>query len=132
MTDEALIDVAKSAREHAYSPFSGFAVGAALLDQQGRLFSGCNVENLSFGLTMCAERVALGAAVSSGSSAFEVIAIISDSAEPVVPCGACRQVLAEFAPRLRIVSSNLHGARAEFHLDLLLPSPNQGILRRST
>lgn len=116
------------ARSHAYSPYSGFAVGAALLGVDGSLFTGCNVENISFGLTMCAERVAVGRAVASGIRNFARLAIASDSAVPVVPCGACRQVLAEFSPGLRILSTTTRGERTEFRLDILLPSARLGIL----
>jgi cytidine deaminase len=93
------------------------------------MFKGCNVENISFGLTMCAERVAIGQAIAAGVTDFAAIAIASDSSEPVVPCGACRQVLAEFAPNLRVLSSTLSGASCEFSLAVLLPAPAQGILR---
>ena len=123
-----LIDEARRARENAYAAYSKFKVGAALIDCRGRTFVGCNIENVSFGLTICAERVALGSAIAAGSTEFQVIAIVSDSAEPVVPCGACRQVLAEFAPSLRVISSNLAGQTTEFSLSTLLPSPRQGIL----
>jgi len=128
MTGAELLGISNRVRSEAYAPYSRFAVGAALLASDGQVFTGCNVENISFGLTMCAERVAVGSAVASGSKQFELLAIVSDSAEPVVPCGACRQVLAEFAPDLRIVVSNLAGETAEFRLTELLPSPRQGIL----
>ena len=123
-----LITAARTARESAYAPYSSFAVGAALLDADGRTFVGCNVENVSFGLTMCAERVAVGSAVAAGATNFDAIAVVSDSAEPVVPCGACRQVLAEFSPSLRVISATINGSVTEFSLASLLPSPRQGIL----
>lgn len=129
MTDEDLQEQAQAARLKAYVPYSQFAVGAALLATDGRVFTGCNVENISYGLTMCAERVAIGKAVAAGATTFQAIAITSDSATPVVPCGACRQVLAEFAPALRILSTTAAGQKAEFHLSVLLPAPAQGILR---
>lgn len=129
MTEPDLIAAARKARNHAYAPYSGFAVGAALLARDGRVFTGCNVENLSFGLTMCAERVAVGAAIASGVSDFQLLALTSDSTMPVVPCGACRQVLAEFAPNLRTLSSTLAGTSEKFDLGTLLPSPRQGILK---
>lgn len=129
MTEADLIAAAREARNQAYAPYSGFAVGAALLATDGRVFTGCNVENLSFGLTMCAERVAVGAAIASGISNFQQLALSSDSIMPVVPCGACRQVLAEFAPNLRIVSSTFAGSSEKFDLAMLLPSPSQGILK---
>ena len=126
--DISLLDAATAARERAYVPHSQFAVGAGLKLANGDVVTGCNVENISFGLTMCAERVAVGSAVAGGNRQFEMLAIVADSEEPVVPCGACRQVLAEFNPSLRILSANLHGATADFRLDELLPLPRQGIL----
>jgi len=128
MNDDDLVSAASNARNQAYSLYSHFAVGAALLDSSGKVFVGCNVENISFGLTMCAERVALGSAISAGSRKFTCIAIVSDSKEPVSPCGACRQVLAEFAPNLRIISANLVGDRAHLELTHLLPRASTGIL----
>ena len=128
MNGSNLIPIATRARAHAYAPYSSFTVGAALLAADGGIFTGCNVENVSFGLTMCAERVAVGSALAAGSTAFETIAIVSDSTEPVVPCGACRQVMAEFAPGLRIISATTNGITTEFNLADLLPSPRQGIL----
>ena len=128
MTDDQLLARAAEARLQAYAPYSGFGVGAALWTMDDQLFLGANVENISFGLTMCAERVAVGAAVCCGASEFERLAIVADSTEPVVPCGACRQVLAEFAPDLQIVTSTLAGKTAQFHLKELLPRPKQGIL----
>ncbi|MDQ3119662.1 MAG: cytidine deaminase [Verrucomicrobiota bacterium] len=127
--DQELLAAAHSAREFAYAPYSRFKVGAALLLEDGRVVCGANIENISFGLTICAERVAVGAAVLCGCTAFERLALFSDSDEPVVPCGACRQVLAEFAPELGIVSQGLKGKVSEFNLGYLLPSPRQGILR---
>ena len=121
-------EAAATVRNHAYAPYSKFSVGAALLTSANRIFSGCNVENISFGLTMCAERVALGAALAAGERNFCLLTLVADSDEPIVPCGACRQVLAEFSPSLRIVSSNLSGQKAEFRLDQLLPMVRQGIL----
>lgn len=128
MIDDALVDLASKAREAAYAPYSHFAVGAALETADGSVFTGCNVENLSFGLTICAERVALGAAVAAGHRQFRCVAIVSDSKEPVSPCGACRQMLAEFAPDLRILSANLSGDREELSLTHLLPRAATGIL----
>lgn len=128
MTDPRLLDASADARAKAYAPYSTFAVGAALLTDDGRVFTGCNVENVSYGLTMCAERVAVGSAVTHGAVNFRALALTSDSKEPVVPCGACRQVLAEFAPNLRILSSTVSGESAEFRLEVLLPAARQGIL----
>ena len=129
MNSDSLLQAARAARVTAYAPYSNFKVGAALRTTDGTVFTGCNVENVSFGLTMCAERVALGSAVQAGAMAFDKLALISESAEPVVPCGACRQVLAEFSPELRIVSGTLAGVTAEFELATLLPKPHQGILK---
>ncbi len=114
MTDIELIRTATDAARHAYCPYSGFPVGAALLTRDGRVFTGVNVENASFGLTICAERNAVGAAVAAGAQEFDTIAIAADGhgAEPVTPCGACRQVLAEFGPpRLRILTASIHPPR---------------------
>lgn len=112
----------------AYAPYSGFRVGAALLTSAGDVFLGCNIENVSYGLTICAERGAVSAAVAAGAMGFTRIAIAADSTEPIVPCGACRQVLAEFNPELEIVSTTVSGKVAEFSLAELLPRPRQGIL----
>lgn len=124
----SLISEARAAREHAYAPYSRFAVGAALRTKTGRVFRGCNVENLSFGLTICAERNALFAAVAAGEREFDVIAIVADSKEPVTPCGACRQVLAEFGVDLPVCSANLENATYEAPLRELLPRAKEGIL----
>ena len=129
MSEEALFKVAEEARLCAYAPYSDFSVGAALELVDGRIFAGCNVENVSYGLTMCAERVALGAAVAAGNRDFSCLALVSDSTEPVLPCGACRQVLAEFSPALRILSRTVSGLSGSFMLSELLPKPRQGILQ---
>lgn len=131
MDPSSLIRAAKQVRESAHAPYSGFAVGAALLCGDGSVFTGCNVENLSFGLTMCAERVAVGAAIAAGKREFHCIAIAADSDEVISPCGACRQVLAEFNSGLTIFSANLSGKMREFSLELLLPRASTGILNRS-
>jgi cytidine deaminase len=128
MNLESLVEQARKARTHAYAPYSHFSVGAALLVKSGRVFTGCNVENLSFGLTICAERAAVCAAVAAGETHFEALAVVSDSVHPVTPCGACRQVLAEFAADLPICSENLQGERFESTLAELLPRPKAGIL----
>ena len=123
-----LRDVALEARLRAYAPYSSFLVGAALRLTSGEVVSGCNVENLSFGLTMCAERVCVGKAIAQGEKSFQALAIVADTETPIVPCGACRQVLAEFAPTLVITSWTLAGQSQEFSLADLLPLPKQGIL----
>ena len=130
MDYSSLIQAAKQARENAHAPYSGFFVGAALLCADGSIFTGCNVENLSFGLTMCAERVAVGAAIAAGTTDFRCIAIVADSDEVISPCGACRQVLAEFHPTLRVISANLFGKSEEFSLEVLLPRASTGILNK--
>ncbi len=100
----ALLDRARQARAHAYAPYSRFPVGAALLADDGRVFTGCNVENASYGLANCAERVAVGKAVSEGARAFTAIAVIGpEDVQPCAPCGACRQVLYEFGPDLPVI-----------------------------
>ncbi|MEO8353379.1 MAG: cytidine deaminase [Chthoniobacteraceae bacterium] len=123
-----LLEAAKASRENAYAPYSKFTVGAAIRARDGRIFSGCNVENLSFGLTICAERNAVFAAVAAGVRDFSSIAIVADSKTPVTPCGACRQVLAEFNLDLEICCANLEGERFESTLAALLPRPREGIL----
>lgn len=128
MSSEQLVQMAIDARLKAYAPYSGFKVGAALQAASGEVFTGGNVENVSYGLTICAERVAVGSAIQAGVTEFEQMAIVSDSAEPVVPCGACRQVLAEFCPDLPIISRTVSGLTAEFTLGALFPKPRQGIL----
>ncbi|MFU8893959.1 MAG: cytidine deaminase [Luteolibacter sp.] len=129
MSENDLIGAAWQVRERAYAPYSKFKVGAALLADDGRVFTGCNVENLSFGLTNCAERVAIGNAVAAGACGFDAIFVVADTAEPVSPCGACRQVMAEFGVK-RIVLAN-RSSREEFTLEELLPRACTGILDRS-
>lgn len=130
MDQSSLICVAREARKNAHATYSGFAVGAALLSEDGSVFTGCNVENLSFGLTMCAERVAVGSAVAAGHRKFQCLAIVADTEEVLGPCGACRQVLAEFRPDLKIFAANLRGRVEEFSLDVLLPRASKGILNK--
>ena len=125
---DSLVDAAWSAREQAYAPYSKFAVGAALLAAEGRIFVGCNVENLSFGLSNCAERVAVATAVAAGAREFLAVAVVADTDVPVSPCGACRQVLSEFGVGRVMVASR--GERLEFGLEELLPRASAGILNR--
>ena len=122
MTDDELVALAAQARRHAYAPYSHFAVGAALLAQSGRVYSGANVENASYGLSVCAERVAVWKAVAEGERAFTAIAVVTENG--VSPCGACRQVLAEFAgdpQSLRLIVADAQGHRRTFTLAELLP-----------
>lgn len=128
ITVEDLIKRAIEVRSRAYAKYSNFPVGAALLTSDNEIFTGCNVENISFGLTMCAERVAIGNAIQAGKIAFSRIAIAADSKQPVIPCGACRQVMAEFNPELLISMTNLEGVTEEHSLATLLPKSSQGIL----
>lgn len=117
---DALLEQAQAAMEKAYAPYSGFRVGAALLCADGNVVTGCNVENSSYSLTICAERNALFAAVNQGKRDFLAIAIYVDSDEMFPPCGACRQVLAEFSPRLQILYANRLGSISS-DLESLLP-----------
>ena len=128
METEDLLSAATKARERAYAPYSRFAVGAALLTKKGHVFTGCNVENLSFGLTIGAERNAVFAAVAAGEREFVKIGIVADSRSPVTPCGACRQVLAEFCEDMKIACANLDGLKFESTLADLLPRAKAGIL----
>lgn len=128
MSNLKLIEAAAQARACAYVPYSKFSVGAALLTRSGKVFSGCNVENISLGLTICAERAAVTAAIAGGQRDFVAIAVVTDSHEPAVPCGGCRQVLAEFNTSIKIITSTVGGTTQEFSLADLLPRPKQGIL----
>ncbi|QAA75992.1 MAG: Cytidine deaminase [Candidatus Bipolaricaulis sibiricus] len=121
MDESRLVAAAVEARRRAYAPYSGFPVGAALLSKGGRLFTGCNVENASYGLTVCAERVALFKAVSEGVREFEAIAVACGDG-PCSPCGACRQALYEFAPDLKVILADAEGRSWEVtSLPELLP-----------
>ena len=123
-----LIQAASGARRQAYAPYSNFAVGAAVQCKSGNVFVGSNIENISYGLTICAERIAMGSAVAAGEREFVAIAVVADTTEPIVPCGACRQFLAEFAPDLIIVSATVRGDQKVENLSHLLPDPKRGIL----
>lgn len=117
---QKLMDCAIKARENAYSPYSHFAVGAALLCEDGTLFEGCNIENASYGLTNCAERTAIFKAVSEGHTKFKALAVVADTEGPCAPCGACRQVMAEFKIPL-IIMGNLMGNIKIVTIEELLP-----------
>ena len=130
MERENLVLAAWRARDAAHAPYSKFAVGATLLAVDGRVFSGCNVENLSYGLTMCAERVAIGAAIAAGAREFREVVVVADTAVPISPCGACRQVLAEFGVPVAVIANRTE--QLEFRLEELLPRASAGILDRGT
>lgn len=117
---QKLMDCAIKARENAYSPYSHFAVGAALLCEDGTLYEGCNIENASYGLTNCAERTAIFKAVSEGHTTFKALAVVADTEGPCAPCGACRQVMAEFKIPL-IIMGNLMGNIKIVTIEELLP-----------
>jgi cytidine deaminase len=119
---ESLLAAAREARERAWCPYSKFRVGVALLTESGLIFSGCNVENASFGLTICAERTAAVKAVSEGHHVFTAMAVVTASDKPLLPCGACRQFLAEFGLDLPIVAEGTGGTRIETSLRDLLPA----------
>jgi len=116
-----LIEKAKKAREKAYTPYSEFQVGAAVLNTDGKIFTGCNIENASFGLAVCAERVAIFKAISEGSTNFEAIAVIGDTDKPCSPCGACRQVISEFGENITLIMANLKGNVKVKKIKQLLP-----------
>ena len=121
MDEQDLIDAALTVRKNAYCRYSNYYVGAALLDDNGKLHVGCNVENASFPVTLCAERVALGAAVASGATSLVRLFLVSDAETPIAPCGMCRQALAEFAPALEVESEGRTGGRMSWTLGALLP-----------
>jgi cytidine deaminase len=118
---DRLRQAAEAARRNAWAPYSGFHVGAALETGGGAVFTGCNVENASYGLTNCAERVAIGAAIAAGARDFRRVVIVSDAQGPAAPCGACRQVLAEFGSGLEVVSYGTDGTRSVWLIEELLP-----------
>jgi cytidine deaminase len=118
---QQLLDQARRAREHAYAPYSHFTVGAAVLTAAGEIYSGGNIENASLGATICAERVAIFAAVAAGYSDLTALAIVADTPEPVAPCGLCRQVLAEFNPDCPVLMANTAGRWRLANLNELLP-----------
>ena len=120
MNTDELATLACEARRRAYAPYSHFSVGAALLTRSGKVFTGANVENASFGLSICAERVAAFKAVSEGEREFEAIAVVTQNGAS--PCGACRQVLAEFGPEMRVILADLEGHRSEWKVRDLLPA----------
>src|SRR5437660_3841736 len=118
-----LVAAARRAREHAHAAFSKFKVGAALETADGAVITGCNVENATYGLTICAERVAMFKAISEGHRSFTRIAVVADTDEPTPPCGACRQILWEFGGDLEVVLANLRAEKGTYRLTQLLPLP---------
>lgn len=121
--DDSLIAAARAAREHAHAPFSKFRVGAAVRTKAGRIFSGCNIENSSYGLTLCAERIAIFKALSEGEREFNAIAVVTDSDALTPPCGACRQIIWEFCGDVPVILANLRGKIERERSLNLLPRP---------
>ncbi len=122
-TDAELVNAARAARERAFAPYSKFKVGAALETDDGLVVTGCNVENSTYGLTVCAERVAVLKAVSEGRRAFRRIAVVADTRDPTPPCGPCRQILWEFCGDIEIILANLTDETGRYRLKDLLPLP---------
>lgn len=124
MNWEPLVQAARTARERSYSPYSEFAVGAAVLTDDGTIFSGCNLENRCFGLALCAERSAFAAAIAAGHRRFAAVVVVADASPPATPCGMCRETMAEFCgPDLPLLLVNLNGGRRELKLGELFPFP---------
>ncbi len=123
---QKLINKAEEARLNAYAPYSKFTVGSAVMTKEGVIFTGCNIENASLGLSICAERVAIYKAVSSGYKSFKALAIIGDTEEPCTPCGACRQVMLEFSPDMEVIMTNLNQKIKITKAKELLPDIFQG------
>src|ERR1700683_5021898 len=118
---DALISAALQARENAHAPYSRFKVGAALEDANGRIHTGCNVENATYGLSVCAERIAVFKAISEGAGGFKRVAVVADTETLTPPCGACRQILWEFCGDVEIVLANLAGKTETLRLGTLFP-----------
>jgi len=123
VSERRLVSAARAGRRRAHAPYSGFKVGAALETEDGTLITGCNVENATYGLTVCAERVAMFKAISEGHRRFRRIAVVADTAAPTPPCGACRQILWEFAGDIEVVMANTTKVTARLRLADLLPLP---------
>jgi cytidine deaminase len=123
MPDDPLLNAALAARGNAWAPFSNFLVGAALEDESGRIFTGCNVENATYGLSVCAERTAVLKAISEGARKFRRVAVAADTDTLTPPCGACRQILWEFCGDVELTLVNLHGKTETFQLRDLFPRP---------
>ena len=118
-----MLAAARAVRRKAHAPYSRFLVGAAVLDDRGRVHVGCNVENASYGLTVCAERVALLKALSEGEREFQMIAVVADTQAPTPPCGPCRQLLWEYCGDIPVVMANLHTISGQHQMKDLLPLP---------
>ena len=118
---DVLIDAAWQAREHAYAPYSGFRVGAAVQCADGSIYGGCNIENVSYGLTNCAERTAMFQAVANGAKKLHRMVICADTPEPIAPCGACRQVMVELAPQMEVLLINQEGKQIFTTVEKLMP-----------
>ncbi len=123
MNNTSLVRKAQLAKKFSYSPYSKFRVGAALLTASGKIFTGCNIENSSFSLTVCAERTALFKAISEGQKKFTAIAIVSDAENYIPPCGACRQVMLELAPSMDVILTNSTGKIIVTKVKELIPYP---------
>jgi len=122
MSDEELIQLAKASRKHAHAPYSNFSVGAALVARDGRVFTGCNVENSTYGLSMCAERVAIFKAISEGAREIVKIAVVTDHPQIAPPCGCCRQMIWEFScDETSVILANLSGVVRSYRIRELLP-----------
>jgi cytidine deaminase len=120
---DPLVAAARRARRHAVAPYSGFKVGAALETADGQVITGCNIENATYGLTICAERVAMFTALAAGHRRFRRVAVVADTGDPTPPCGACRQILWEFGGDLEVVLANLRRESGRHRLSELLPLP---------
>ena len=120
-TANELIEAARAARKNAFAAYSNFKVGAALKTRSGKIFTGCNIENASYGLTMCAERVAIFKAISEGEKDFTAIAVVADTDAPVSPCGACRQIIWEFCGDIPVILSNLENQNEIIQMREFLP-----------
>lgn len=123
MAGSKLVAAARAAREHAVADFSGFKVGAALETETGEIITGCNIENATYGLTVCAERVAIFKALSDGKRTFTRIAVVADTESPTPPCGACRQIIWEFCGDIEVVLANLSSVQGALQMKTLLPLP---------
>ncbi|QVL33133.1 cytidine deaminase [Telmatocola sphagniphila] len=121
MSDKTLISAAQKARQYAIAPFSGFRVGAALETSEGKIYTGCNIENATLGLTICAERVALFKALSEGKTSFKRVCVVTDTSQPTPPCGACRQLLWEFGGNLDVLLADLKELKQTHQLGDLFP-----------